>query len=670
MSEEPLDEYELDKLRLAQKKKKKKQQHTGGAKRLRNLEVFASSGSGRKAKAKSPIASGEDDRVNQWRLQLAEEQRQEEEEEERLRAVYQMQIRADEAAGKRSPSNSPMARSVGKRSPKGAASSAGSPLAASQSPGGASAGAAGADVGERFTGEFDWGEQGIGVESARLQQENADLAVALDQRAREVKRLEVVLQTMQPIPGLDPSALLDVLVNGERQEHDIRDLKIVEMAKKIRKVKAALERERATCTALRYEVQQVHLASDLAAVGRGEDAGAVSSARARNAVFGAASPRARAKINAAAEASASAKQQKQKKKQRPRASKEDEYRAKLLEARAEVKRTQRALSREEGPDVPIADVLASVGEADVMGGWRGRAQTITMLRTKLKHTKRKLAAASGERERSSMANDVDVQAVDDLKAMQAARDGAVEALTSQYGAVSTALEGAQEKLKHKKARIRTLEENQRRTKAQLKTMLQKSVNDDGLIDRLTKDAVAYRDAAQDGRRKGEKVILLEKAKGAAEDRARRAENALETSRRKLVAEEAAAQHLRGQVGAAALQQAQAAQASRSGQAVAVRVLQVRGTFSGCARERERRRCGRALEQVHMLRPAPISHSYLLPPHLSRRTKTPASASSSTRWGASLSAQTSASRCSKPRYGNTICKHKSQSLGRRVVRRSR
>ena len=579
------DEYERDKrIAAARAAEKSGTKSAGGAKRMRTMDVFAK----KRSPAKLAASSAEDERINQWRLQLAEEQRAEEAEEERLRAEYQERIRAADTAGARLPSSSPLRsspRSVGGGSVLdsfGAASPAGSPA------GSPSGGAAGGAAGQRFAGEFDWGDQGKMVESARLQQENAELSVALGQRESEVRRLETLISAMQPIPGLDPNSLLDVLVNGERQEHDIRDLKIVELAKKVRKIKAALQRERATATALRHEVQNVHLAADIAAVERGESAASVTAAREANAVFGAGerSPSFRArtkKVAAAAEASAEAAQAK--KKRRPRASKEDEYRSKLLAAQGEVKRTQRALAKELGPDIAVADAVAAANsEVDVVGGWRGRAQTITMLRTKLKHTKRKLrqVTAGGSAEGGSSgfqsaagSGDVDHQAMDDLNAMQRARDGAVEQLTEQFGALTTELASATEKLKHKKARIKTLEESSRRSKAQMKTMLKKSVNDDGLIERLTKDAIAFRDAANDSRKKGERIQLLESAKQSAEDRARRAENSFEACSRKLNAASAAQEHLRGEVGAAALQQAHAAQASRAGQAVAVRVLQVR-----------------------------------------------------------------------------------------------
>jgi hypothetical protein len=674
MSELEEDEYERDKrIAAARAAKKSGTKSTGGAQRMRTLDVYAK----KRSPAKPVASSAEDERVNQWRLQLAEEQRAEEAEEERLRAEYQASLRAADAAGARSPSKSPLRsspRSVGGGSVLdgfGPASPAGFPAG---SPSGGVAG-------QRFEGEFDWGDQGKMVESARLQQENAELSVALGQRESEVRRLETLISAMQPIPGLDPNSLLDVLVNGERQEHDIRDLKIVELAKKVRKMKAALQRERATATALRHEVQNVHLAADIAAVERGESAANVTAAREANAVFGAGerSPSFRArtkKVAAAAEASAEAAQAK--KKRRPRASKEDEYRSKLLAAQGEVKRTQRALAKELGPDVAVADAVAAANsDVDVVGGWRGRAQTITMLRTKLKHMKRKLqqAAAGGKSGGSGFksgagSGDVDHQAMDDLDSMQRARDGAVEQLTEQFGALSTELASATEKLKHKKARIKTLEESTRRSKAQMKTMLKKSVNDDGLIERLTKDAVAFRDAAHDSRKKGERILLLEKAKQSAEDRSRRAENSLEECTRKLNAASAAQEHLRGEVGAAALQQAHAAQASRAGQAVAVRVLQVR--VGGCrvsidlGRKCASERRQGAVSLRSYTPPSSLSLSLSLAP--ARRARTRDSAIFLTRWAASSSGRANASRRSKRKCASTISSSRNRCLGRKGERR--
>lgn len=69
--------------------------------------------------------------------------------------------------------------------------------------------------------------------------------------------LHVLLEALEPIPGIDVDALMDVMHGTEVVDHDIRDVKIVTQAKKIKSVTVKLNRERGKVASLEDKLKTV-----------------------------------------------------------------------------------------------------------------------------------------------------------------------------------------------------------------------------------------------------------------------------------------------------------------------------------------------------------------------------------------------------------------------------
>jgi hypothetical protein len=67
---------------------------------------------------------------------------------------------------------------------------------------------------------------------AEMAQENMRLRAELDERKTQVRKLGVMLEALEPAPGLDAEKILDCL-EGADAPMDPRDVKIVQLAKKV-----------------------------------------------------------------------------------------------------------------------------------------------------------------------------------------------------------------------------------------------------------------------------------------------------------------------------------------------------------------------------------------------------------------------------------------------------
>jgi len=102
--------------------------------------------------------------------------------------------------------------------------------------------AAGQDA--KFTGDFDWNSQ-MGPMVENLQKENSTLKMDLDKKKQQVKKLGIMLNALEPIPGVDAEKLLSVLDDrGEPFHTDMKDAKIIHMAKKIRNLQFELNKQK------------------------------------------------------------------------------------------------------------------------------------------------------------------------------------------------------------------------------------------------------------------------------------------------------------------------------------------------------------------------------------------------------------------------------------------
>ena len=109
----------------------------------------------------------------------------------------------------------------------------------------AKATAAGTGSAAKFSGDFDWSSQ-MGEVVSQLQTENSTLKMDLDGKKQQVKKLGIMLNALEPIPGIDAEKLLEIVdERGEQVHHDMKDVKIINMAKKIRNLQYELNKQKA-----------------------------------------------------------------------------------------------------------------------------------------------------------------------------------------------------------------------------------------------------------------------------------------------------------------------------------------------------------------------------------------------------------------------------------------
>ncbi len=210
-----------------------------------------------------------------------------------------------------------------------------------------------------------------------------------------------MLLAVTPVPGMDTKRLLESTAAGRGGAtlEDMRDVKVLELAKKNRALQLALGRERDRVARLEERLQ-----------GGGDGGGSAvagSGGRAARAVKGAEGA---AGGVAAGEVAADSAMLRTQNRSLAAQLQKAQHHVDLL--KAEVAGCHRALTREVGPDVPLARVLAAHsvprsglsdgGEGESGGGgggmfapgdWRGRAQTIATLRTRVRALERELSSA-------------------------------------------------------------------------------------------------------------------------------------------------------------------------------------------------------------------------------------------------------------------------------------
>ncbi len=174
----------------------------------------------------------------------------------------------------------------------------------------------------------------------------------------------------------------------------------------------------------------------------------------------------------------------------------------------EVKTLTRALANEVGDGVTL--------EQAVDGGWRGRAQQIIMLKSKVKRLEQTIAtggAGAGGSEgdlvpakaprggRRAGAN-VDTKAEHDLVDMSNDRQQAIEAMVGERDNLLKENQFLDTKLQGAKARIRNLEGDIQTQKQQLKMVLKAKDGDDDLIDALQLEIKRLQEASRDAEAQG------------------------------------------------------------------------------------------------------------------------------------------------------------------------
>ncbi|KAM7123822.1 coiled-coil domain-containing protein 13 isoform 2-T5 [Ciconia maguari] len=166
-----------------------------------------------------------------------------------------------------------------------------------------------------------------------------------------------------------------------------------------------------------------------------------------------------------------------------------EYRNQLQSAKQELKMTQKLLANEVGEDVNIQSLLTN------SGSWRGRAQQILVLQSKVRELENQL----GQNKTRTSLSEIDEELLTltdprklsaqeknllKIRSLEKEKKGTLEKLTGEHDALQKSHEEVKKKLDASKARNKVLCSEVKTLKGQIITLLEKGRHDDELIDAL------------------------------------------------------------------------------------------------------------------------------------------------------------------------------------------
>ncbi len=187
----------------------------------------------------------------------------------------------------------------------------------------------------------------------------------IEEKNREIESLCVMLEALEPLPGINPLKLKNI-VDGDTDDNvDFRDSKIVSLAKKSHKLTMLLNKER--CGNEELKLQLKGLKSDIELASQKMSSSAKPS---ESKGYGR-----HAKVSD--EEDSTGRVASLNKELREMSKQCEEYKRKTIVLNDENKSLTKALNRELGDGVTL--------DQAVDGGWRGRAQQIIMLKSKVEH---------------------------------------------------------------------------------------------------------------------------------------------------------------------------------------------------------------------------------------------------------------------------------------------
>lgn len=352
--------------------------------------------------------------------------------------------------------------------------------------------------------------QSIGQNSDLVHQ-NESLIRQIESKNKEIEKLKLLIDACEPVPGLSAEKFQKLIQGSGDDNVDYRDSKIVALAKKIRTLTLAVNKEKALCSAQSTQLDEANRRCDTlqkeldAALLNGRAGSNRSHRRGKDANEGDVEKLQNDLVLANKSI--------------------DDLKRRCTQSSDEVKNLTRALARELGDGVSI--------EQAVDGGWRGRAQQIIMLKSKIK----KLEAGVGITSQSTRSrNDVDSKAEEDLAYMSNERKQAVEALIDERGKLAEQCQALETKQRAHKARIRTLENEVSKHKQQLQILIEKTENDDELISALQEENFRLKDqlkartsAVEEGSQKKDGGLKASSLLASRESRAKEDQAAAEIS---------------------------------------------------------------------------------------------------------------------------------------------
>ncbi|KAL3669579.1 hypothetical protein V7S43_004964 [Phytophthora oleae] len=350
---------------------------------------------------------------------------------------------------------------------------------------------------QTFQGDIQWDRV---QELQELTNANATLTSEARDLRQQVKMLQIQLEAQTPVPGLDVDAVQDILLEKDNIEHDVRDMKIVHQAKTLRALKRSLQREK-------------QLAVDAAKQCKTLDA---TNRRLEDEVDTLKLKLQRFQARAAADKNnnVGAPNQNQQP-ETPETSSNDagssnalkklyeELKAKASALQQELKKTQRALAREVGDDIPLDEIVGNTDSTASGASRRGRAQQIIMLKAKVKKLQAQLRAGTVSTEvqdAGATVLDVDLRAQQDLSSQHLHRQKLVDQLTSQRDELQERIHRLTRKYDALKARAQILDREKQETRSKFQVLVEKSRTDDALVDALQRQLETWKTKLHEARR--------------------------------------------------------------------------------------------------------------------------------------------------------------------------
>ncbi|KAM9303744.1 coiled-coil domain-containing protein 13 [Morus bassanus] len=196
-----------------------------------------------------------------------------------------------------------------------------------------------------------------------------------------------------------------------------------------------------------------------------------------------------------------------------------EYRNQLQSAKQELKMTRKLLANEVGEDVNIQSLLTN------SGSWRGRAQQILVLQSKVRELENQLGQ---NKTRTSLSEiDEELLALTDprklsaqeknllkIRSLEKEKKETLEKLTGEHDALQKSHEEVKKKLDASKARNKVLGSEVKTLKGQIITLLEKGKHDDELIDALLSQQKQMQEilkhpSQQDEKNKGSQQLRIQ-----------------------------------------------------------------------------------------------------------------------------------------------------------------
>ena len=360
--------------------------------------------------------------------------------------------------------------------------------------------------GEKFQGDFSWDNFD---QVKQLSETNAALLQQLDQKEREMNTLKANVAANSQVTGFNPEkfrGVKDEDGNFLDANEGFKDAKILDLAKRNRQLNVALQKEKSTIGRLAKEVERLQVERAKAQSDRAEG-------KRPNPKASAGGKTGDEREAAAALAAAEAEIRKGRRRM-------ESLRISRDKAKEDVRRVVNVLRKEVGDNCDIESVLN--GESPD-GGVRGRSQQIVMLRTKCKrmeHEIKKLRTGEagsevhrgGRNSRMSNASstkrfDVDQKALESIQNIERSKAQAAETVTRELGEMRQIAILQKEKLDAQRARMGTLQKENKKMRGEVKLLLNKTGTDDKLIDALKEEVAQSRAAVNEMSRRLESIKM-------------------------------------------------------------------------------------------------------------------------------------------------------------------